>query len=197
MPNATAGDFWPGYYSKTHVGATNDSYRAVMESIRDGRIWVDHGGLIKALDVRVNRSTTLGGTAVVRRGSAVDLTIDIDLATLPNWAQFVPVLKRVDVIAGAVTGPAADKDVFTAPGTRVVKSFEVTAGRPKVSFTYRFPRVDKPFYVRVRGTDGNRTAPGFHGAAVDPTGPAIDVVGSADPWGDLWFYANPIWVLPR
>ena len=33
--------------------------------------------------------------------------------------------------------------------------------------------------------------------AVDPTGPAMDVVGSADPWQDLWFYTNPIWVVPR
>jgi len=49
----------------------------------------------------------------------------------------------------------------------------------------------------VRGTDGKRTAPGYLGAAIDPAGPAMDVLGSADPWTDLWFYTNPIWVLPR
>jgi len=32
---------------------------------------------------------------------------------------------------------------------------------------------------------------------VDKAGPAIDVVGAANPWDDLWFYTNPIWVLPR
>jgi len=26
--------------------------------------------------------------------------------------------------------------------------------------------------------------------------PAMDVLGSADPWQDLWFYANPIFVVP-
>ena len=35
------------------------------------------------------------------------------------------------------------------------------------------------------------------GAAVDPAGPKLDVIGDADPWSDLWFYTNPIWVLPR
>ena len=35
------------------------------------------------------------------------------------------------------------------------------------------------------------------GAAIDPYGPKLDVIGDADPWGDLWFYTNPIWVLPR
>lgn len=57
-------------------------------------------------------------------------------------------------------------------------------------------QVDKPCYVRLRGTDGNRTAVGLRGASVDPAGPAMDVVGDAEPWKDLWFYSNPMWVLP-
>ncbi|WP_406049885.1 hypothetical protein [Kribbella sp. NBC_00889] len=51
--------------------------------------------------------------------------------------------------------------------------------------------------LRVRGTDGHRSQPGYLGAAVDPAGPALDVVGDADPWVDPWFYTNPIWVLPK
>ncbi|MFI2710581.1 hypothetical protein ACH495_10700 [Micromonospora sp. NPDC018662] len=57
--------------------------------------------------------------------------------------------------------------------------------------------VDEPHYLRLRGTDGNRTQPGALGADVDPYGPAVDVDGDQDPWTDPWFYANPIWVLPR
>lgn len=132
----------------------------------------------------------------MQRGTSVTVTIDIDLATTPNWAQFVPKLARVDLIVGDVTGPVADGDTFTAPNTRVAASFEVRPGRSKVSFSYPLGRVDRPMYVRVRGTDGNRSAPGLMGAAVDPHGPAMDVMGDADPWLDLWFYGNPIWVLP-
>ena len=200
-----AGDFWPGYYSRTHVGSSSFSYRSVMDGLRAGRVWIDHGGLIAGLDARVraggdrrhSTGTPLGGVHRVRRGTAVELTVDIDLATVPNWAQFVPRLKRVDVIVGQVTGPVADKDTFTAPQTKVVASFEVQPGTAKLRFTHAFGRLDKPFYVRLRGTDGNRSQPGLMGAAVDPYGPALDVRGDADPWGDLWFYANPIWVLPR
>jgi len=199
-----AGDFWPGQYSRTHVGASSFAYRAVMDGIRSGRVWVDHGGLINGLDVRARvagdrrsgSGTPLGGVMRVKRGTKVELTIDIDLADTPNWSQFVPVLARVDVIAGSVTGAVSDRDSFTAPDTKVVKSFEVSKGTGKVSFTYSFGRVDRPFYVRVRGTDGKRTAPGVLGAAIDPVGPAMDVIGDADPWLDLWFYGNPIWVLP-
>ncbi|PRY23955.1 histidinol-phosphatase [Pseudosporangium ferrugineum] len=203
--NTGAGDFWPGYYGRTNVGATSFGYRAVMDGLRAGRVWVDHGRLIKNLDARVRVSgdrrpatgTPLGGILHARRGTATELTLDIDLQDVPNWAQFVPVLKRVDVIVGSVTGPVADRDSFRAPDTRVVTSFEVSPGAAKLTVTYPLGRLDKPFYLRLRGTDGNRTQPGLMGPAVDPNGPRLDVIGDADPWADLWFYTNPIWVLPK
>jgi hypothetical protein len=187
------------------VGASSFSYKAVIDGLRAGRVWVDHGRLIKNLDARVRVSgdrrpstgTPLGGVLQVRRGTSTELVLDIDLQDVPNWAGFVPSLKRVDVIVGTVTGPVADKDAFTTPNTKVVKSFEVSKTSGKISFSYSLGRLDKPFYLRVRGTDGNRTQPGLMGGAVDPYGPQLDVTGSADPWGDLWFYTNPIWVLPR
>jgi hypothetical protein len=127
----------------------------------------------------------------------VELVIEIALATEPNWAQFVPALARIDVIQGDVTGTAADKDAFVAPSTKVVKSFELGSKTGAVRLIYDLGAVDRPVYVRLRGTDGNRSGPGPGGAAVDPNGPQIDQVGNADPWRDLWFYSNPIWVLPR
>ncbi|GAA1015145.1 histidinol-phosphatase [Acrocarpospora pleiomorpha] len=201
----TAGDFWPGFYSRTNVGAEDFSYAAVMRGLRAGRVWVDHGHLIKGLNVRArvagNRSDsgiTLGDTLVVRKGTPVELVIEIDLASEPNWAQFVPVLAQVDVIQGDVTGPAANPDVFTTPSTKVAKSFEVTSGaKGSVRFVYGIGPVDRPIYLRVRGTDGKRSAVGLLGAGVDPAGPQMDVLGDADPWLDLWFYSNPLWVRPR
>jgi hypothetical protein len=202
VPNLGNGDFWPGFYSRTNVGADRATYAAVMSGMRAGRIWVDHGRLVSAVDVQVRtdrkrRGTPLGGTLTVGRRASVMLTIDIELADLPNWAQFQPTLARIDVIRGDITGPAADRDTFTAPTARVVQSYPVGRNSGTVSFTLDLGPVDKPFYVRVRGTDGNRNAPGAGGAAVDPNGPVMDVLGDADPWKDLWFYTNPIFVLPR
>jgi hypothetical protein len=197
--NLTNGDFWPGYYSRTHVGAANRSYAAVMDGIRAGRVWVDHGRLLDGLEVWLRSSSgsrvTLGGTLQARRGSDLELRIKIALPAEANWGQFVPQLKRVDVIMGDVTGPVSDRDAFTAPRTRVVKSFEVTAADNGREFVFQVPKVDGPKYFRIRGTDGNRSAPGLMGASVDPIGPAADVIGDADPWKDLWFYTNPLWVL--
>ncbi|SDC44762.1 PHP domain-containing protein [Streptomyces prasinopilosus] len=197
--DVTQGDYWPGQYSRTHVGADGFSYAAVMDGIRAGRIWVDHGRLVDGLDVRVfggDRWATLGGALHVRKGTRVTLTADVTLAGGTNWAGFVPRLARVDVIQGDVTGPVADKDTFTAPTAKVTRSYDVGGTVGTVRVTHDLGRVDRPLYVRLRGSDGNRTAVGARGAGVDPAGPAIDVVGDADPWRDLWFYTNPVWVLP-
>ncbi|MEV0218851.1 PHP domain-containing protein [Streptomyces sp. NPDC050704] len=195
----TQGDYWPGQYSRTHVGSDGFSYAAVMDGIRAGRVWVDHGQLISGLDARLTgggRWATLGGALHVKKGTNVTLTVDVSLASGANWAGFVPELARVDVIQGDVTGKVSDKDTFTAPTAKVVKSYEVNKSTGTVRITYSLGRVDRPLYVRLRGTDGNRSATGLMGAVVDPNGPAIDVVGDADPWTDLWFYSNPVWVLP-
>ena len=198
-PNAGAGDFWPGYYSRTHVGAVSASYAAVMDGIRAGRMWVDHGGLLEGLDVRLRaggQEVPLGGVLTARRGTPVRLVIRIDPARTPNWAQFVPRLAKVDVVRGAVTGVAGDRDVFRAPQTRVVQTYDVRGQTQSIVLNHDLGRLDQGFYVRLRGSDGNRLAVGPNGAAVDPAGPAIDVVGDADPWRDLWFYTNPMWALP-
>lgn len=200
-PVTTAGDFWPGFYSRTHVGATDFSYRQVMQGLRAGRVWVDHGNLLHSLDVRLRaggNEVPLGGVLTARPGTVVNLIIRIRPAQYPNWSQFVPELAKVDVIRGDVTGPATDRDTFRAPDTRVVRSYDVSGESNLITLRYALGRLDEQgFYVRLRGSDGKRLAPGPYGAAVDPAGPAIDVVGNADPWEDLWFYTNPMWVLPR
>jgi len=199
-PVLANGDFWPGYYSRTHVGAEDFTYAAVMRGLRAGRVWVDHGRLLGSLDVRLRAGedeVALGGVLTVRRGTPVRLVVRIETATLPNWSQVLPTLAKVDVIRGRVTGPVSDRDTFTTPDTAVATSIDVTGRTGVLELSYDLGRLDDGFYVRLRGSDGKRLAVGLNGAAVDPAGPAIDVVGDADPWQDLWFYTNPMWVLPR
>ena len=202
--NLDAGDFWPGFYSRTHVGVARRGYLEVMQGLRDGRVWVDHGRLVESVDVRVRRAgtrepgTTLGGTVEVRRGTRMELVVTVVPQTRPNWAQFVPRLNRVDLVRGTVDpAPLADRDSFRAPDTRVVRQWDTSTEQESFELVQDLGPVEAPFYVRVRGTDANQSAPGFLGAAIDPAGPAIDVAGTDDPWLDLWFYTNPIWVLPR
>jgi len=189
--------FAPGVYNKTWVGAARRGHREVMRAMRAGRMWVCLGDLVAGLDVRLRPrgsrgpGVSMGGTLRARRGDVVEVVVRVDLADRPNFAGFVPKLARVDLIVGGVTGPAADRSVFRAPETKVARSWDVRERSGTVELVHRIT-VDGPFYVRVRGTDGKRSAAGYHGAAVDPAGPAIDVPGKSDPWEDLWFYSNPV-----
>ncbi len=196
------GDYWPGYYSRTNVGAGYRNYLSVLKGLRAGRVWVDHGGLLDSIEVRAKVAgtpgpgTTLGGVLSIRPGDDVTVTVTITPASGPNWAQFQPRLAQVDVIAGSVRGPVADRDAFTTPNTRVFKSYDVSGRTDSFTLSYTQRNVQEPFYFRLRGSDGNRLGTGYLGRRVDPSGPVLDVIGDADPWTDLWFYTNPIWVLP-
>ncbi|HEY0693685.1 MAG TPA: PHP domain-containing protein [Kribbella sp.] len=201
--NALASDFWPGFYSRTHVGADRRGYLAVMEGMRAGRMWVDHGALVRGVEVEVREvgkryGEPLGGALSVKQGKAIELVVRITPQNIPNWANFVPTLNRVDVIKGAVNlAGVSDRDTFKAPDTKVVRQWDTSGKTAHFELVQPLGQAGEPFYVRVRGTDGNRSQPGYLGAAIDPQGPQLDVVGDADPWADLWFYTNPIWVLPK
>lgn len=189
------GDFWPGAYSRTVVGSLRRTYADVMAGIRDGRMWVTHGDLIWGLDARLGRvggdasAVTLGGVLRVTRGDDAELTVRITLPKMPNFNGDVPKLRRVDVITGPITGPAADRDRFAAEAG-VVRSFDLDpSGKTEIQLSHVFRNVRGPFYVRLRGTDGNATAPGSIEPRLDPV--------PVDPWKDLWFYSNPIFVRIR
>jgi hypothetical protein len=199
-PLVAHNDFFPGCYSRTHVGCTGFGYGQVMAGLRAGRVWVDHGALLDGLDVRVRepgadgRPVVLGGVLDVRPGATVDLDVTIDPASRPNYHGDVPALARVDVIRGFVEGTVRDRDACLAPATRVVRSYDVGGHHEAITLTMRFRDVERSFYLRLRGSDGHRSAPGLRGSAVDPLGPAADLPGQADPWQDLWFYTNPVFV---
>ncbi|MEU4563212.1 PHP domain-containing protein [Actinoplanes sp. NPDC023936] len=192
-------DFWPGQFSRTHVGVTRYGYREVMAGLRAGRVWVDHGQLIDAIDVRLvaggsGRGATLGGRLRARKGQKLTLLVTVTTASRPNYHGVLPALAHVDVIRGAVRGPAADRTSWRAPATKVARSVDVS-GRTG-TYTLRIPidPVREPTYLRLRGSDGRRNGPGLLGAAIDPHGPVAHTPGDGDPWLDTWFYTNPIFI---
>ena len=184
-------DFWPGEYSKTYVWAERN-HDAILEGIRYGRVFVTTGDLISDLSVtaRVNGEgvdVQIGGQFDVPAGGAVDVTVRfLDPAT-PNSHGDNPSVSRVDLIVGNVTGPVTDRSTDTNPTTRVVARFgesDWVIDDLYREATFRLENVLANSYLRVRGTDGTELEP-------EP-----DHLGE-DPWSDLWFYSNPIFLHVR
>jgi len=181
-------DFWPGEYSKTYVRAAR-SYDDILDGLRAGRVFVTTGDLISELDVtacapRTGRCAEIGGALDVLRGETVEVTIRVRDPAGRNFGGRSPEVARVDLILGEVSGPVADRTRDVNPTTRVVKRFGPTDWRREgevLTMTYRIAGLQGPAYLRVRGTSTAELEP-----SADPPG--------EDPWADLWFYANPVFL---
>jgi hypothetical protein len=179
-------DFWPGQYQKTYVKA-RPSYDDVLDGIRAGRMFVASGDLVSELDVRAaadGTSAEIGGTLGARSGAEVTLTVSFRDPAAPNASGDRPSVRRVDVIVGRVTGPPAEPDLDRNKTTSVVARLGDRdwrrAGEVRTA-SLILPRIEGSFYVRIRGTASTEEEP-----AMDPPG--------ENPWSDLWFYSNPIFV---
>ncbi|MDQ8161082.1 MAG: phosphoesterase [Gemmatimonadota bacterium] len=182
-------DFWPGEFSKTYVSARS-STDDVLDGIRSGRIFVTTGDLISELDVTVSgarQTATIGGELSVPAGSDLQVTIRVRDPKGANHHGDSNTVKRLDLIMGDVTGPVADRSSDRNPSTRVIKRFAATDWRRTgeiLTMSVTLPNVRSASYIRVRGTSTTELEP-----SADPRG--------EDPWSDLWFYANPIFISIR
>ncbi|MFZ7943691.1 phosphoesterase [Neobacillus sp. 19] len=190
-------DFWPGEYSKTYVKAEKN-YENVMENLRKGNVFVTTGDLISELDVKVQaggksplhakakgNSATIGETLTLPgKKSDVTVTVRIKDPKAANANGDKPNVKRVDLIMGEVNGKVEDVSTASNPTTKVVKRFTENDWKQDgeyITITYTLKDVDKDSYIRLRGTNTDQLEP-----AADPKG--------ENPWNDLWFYSNPIFM---
>ncbi|MGW3612214.1 phosphoesterase [Micromonospora sp. NPDC005163] len=183
-------DFWPGEYSKTYVHARQD-YGDIMDGLRNGRIWVTTGDLIRSLDVTAKsqgKTAEVGETITVSRRNRTDVDIEIKFRPLngENANGDRPEVRRVDLIVGQITGPSASLDADTNPTTKVVARFGPRDWRRQGAdyvIRHTLRNVETDTYARVRGT------------STDEAEPLAD--GLESPWDDLWFYSNPVFVHVR
>jgi hypothetical protein len=181
-------NFWPGEYAKTYVYARKD-HASILESLRRGRIFVTTGDLISELDVDVTSvkgesgSAQIGGTVTLSTPGDIEVRIRARDPHGSNHNGDHPKVTRIDLIVGDVTGPGEDRTLDTNASTTVVRRFYASDWQTdgEVLDMSHTLGVSAPIYIRVRGTNTEELEP-----EVDPP--------DEDPWPDLWFYSNPIFV---
>lgn len=182
------GDFFPGEYSRTYVYAARRHPMAILDAMRAGNMFTVLGGLSERVELLAHTeedAAGMGSTLRLEKGGAdVTVVLRVKPAGRPNLSGEVARLHHIDLIAGDIVGPATDRDAMTNPTTRVVAQMDAKDGRMErgmLTFRHTFRDVRSDFYVRARGTNTDVDAP-----KVD----APDV----NPWKDLWFYTNPVFV---
>lgn len=183
-------DFWPGEYSKTYVRARRD-YDDILDGLRNGRVFVTTGDLISELDLGVRpvgraggATAEIGGRVKVRAGQDVRVTLRVRDPSGANHGGRTLSVKRIDLIRSEVTGPASDRTTDQNPKARIEQRFTerdwVREGE-YITLTYTVRNLQQASYLRVRGTNTDELEP-----TADPAG--------EDPWSDLWFYGNPVFI---
>ncbi len=182
-------DFWPGEYSKTYVRA-HKSYDDILDGLRAGRIFIVTGDLVSEIELSASSkrvSAEIGDALDVARNGDVLVTIRVRDPSGPNRGGKQMDVARIDLIAGDVTGPGPDRNADRNPTTRVLKRFTAAdwaRDNETLTMSYQIPKLAQSTYIRIRGTSTDELEP-----SLDPKG--------EDPWDDLWFYSNPIFLFVK
>lgn len=182
-------DFWPGEYSKTYVLAEKN-HEDILGGIRSGRVFVTTGDLISELWIEATSSSGsagIGDELRARNNDTIELTIRFLDPDATNANGDNPSVQRVDIITGQIHGIQDNLGLDVNPSTSILGRFP--PGSWETDGDYRVIRttienVDHDMYIRVRGTNTMDLEP-----PTDPDG--------EDPWADLWFYSNPVFVAVR
>jgi hypothetical protein len=179
-------DFWPGQFHKTYVWARRTA-EDILEGLRAGRMFVVAGDLISELGVQVTSGRAaagIGDTLRVAEGDAVRVTVTFRDPHTRNARGEQVSVKRVDLIVGQFTGAAANRNADRNETAKVVARFtsEAWSSEGDVhTITTTVPTPEGGGFIRVRGT------------STTDLEPPMDQPGE-DPWTDLWFYSNPVFV---
>jgi hypothetical protein len=182
-------DFWPGQFHKTYVHARR-SAEDILDGLRAGRMFVIAGDLVSELDVQASgpdASAAVGGTLRIKPGDDVRLTVTFRDPDGPNARGDNPSVNRIDLIVGQFTGPATNRSGDRNETARVVARFvpdDWSSEGDVRTISTIVPPFKEGGYIRVRGTN------------TDDAEPPMDIPGE-NPWSDLWFYSNPIFVEVR
>ena len=202
-------DFWPGQYAKNVTLVQGGSYRDLVAGLRSGDSFAVTGDLVDRVQTTVvdGRDVlgTMGSKVHVRAGDRADLIVTFHSpAKNNNGAR--PKVDHIDVISGEVHVPAragtARYRSEVEPTTRVIARIYPSrlALRANGSYVATVPigDVGSGRYFRLRGTNlavGTKNEVDGRGDPIIDT--AVGRNRASRAWADLWFYTNPVWVLPE
>jgi len=151
-------------------------------------VFITTGDLIDSLFVSVSQGEQKAqiGESLMNNNSA-PLVVNIAFKTpkQKNLNGDSPSVARVDLIYGEVLKDKKFIKQNINPTTKVVKRFYPKDWKEQGDYqvmSFTLPLGTKKGYIRVRGTN-----------LLNELEPEVDLKGE-NPWDDLWFYSNPVYI---
>ena len=199
----THSDFYPGEYTVNYIYSKDKSYEGVVKGMKSGNVFVVQNNLITDLEYSVSSgeaTATMGQNLSVEKNSVINVSVKFISPKREAYGKSISI-DHVDLICGDVTGlinPASEE--YSDPNnatTRIERQFnyaDFVKEGDYYSFTYEMT-VDKPIYLRLRGTNLPVNTPN----ETDEFGNPLDdnMVGENSEekaLTDLWFYSNPVFI---
>ncbi len=174
-------DYDPGEYSKTYAWARPEA-DDILDSLRHGRTFAVTGDLVDRVELSVGegiRSATLGETLPVSADGSLQVKLRVRQPNVPNANGDRPALKLIELVVGG-----KDDDGVLKMQSRHFAAADWQRDGDWISVTWAVPVPANGGFVRARGNStGERVA-------------LADVPGE-DPWQDLWFHSNPVFIEVR
>lgn len=172
-------DFDPGEYSKTYVWARPEA-DDILGGVRGGRMFAVTGDLIDAMEFSVRAADRgkvahMGDALAIPAGRPMRIQLRVRRPEAPNAMGQHPALQQIQLIVGSggADAPKMQTRRFTAK--------EWTREGAWYQVAWELPAPAGGGFVRARGSNTD-----------EPT-PLADIKGE-DPWQDLWFYSNPVFI---
>lgn len=176
-------DFDPGEYSKTYVWARADA-DDILAGVRAGRMFAVTGDLIDRLELTVQAADgygevgQMGDALAVTPGTPLRVTLRVRSPETPNANGQRPALRQLQLIAGSA-GSASGKSPRMQ--TRRFTAEDWTQEGAWYEVSWALPAPANGGFIRARGSSTDEPTP-------------LDDVKGEDPWQDLWFYSNPVFI---
>jgi len=177
-------DFDPGQYSKTYVWARPEA-GDIFAGLREGRMFAVTGDLVDAVELRVSTldahgrllaSARMGETLAAGAGASLRVQLRVRQPTTPNHHDQRPALKHLELIVGE-----AGQGKTPRMRTRRFDAGQWQREGDWITAQWHLPMPTAGGFVRARGS------------STDEVTPLPDTKGE-DPWQDLWFYSNPVFI---
>jgi hypothetical protein len=174
-------DYDPGEYSKTYVWARRDA-GDILDGLREGRMFAVTGDLIDALELTVRGTdgtahvATLGDTLALPAGTTMHIELRVRQPAVPNAHGKRPLLAQMELIVGT-----SGDDGIPVMQTRRWGADTWRRDGDWLIVTWEVPVPARGAFLRARGSSTHEATP------------QADVPGE-DPWQDLWFYSNPVFI---
>ena len=179
-------DYDPGEYSKTYVWARPEA-DDVLDGLRHGRAFAVTGDLIDALELHVQAAdgsgsaVGMGGTLALQPGTPMRVQLRVRQPGTRNAAGQRPALQQLQLIVGSADGKGEEGDTPPPMLTRRFTAADWQRQGDWYVAAWVVPAPRNGGFVRARGSN------------TDEAAPLADIQGE-DPWQDLWFYTNPVFI---